>query len=196
MPFPVFELKCILNLLLRASMCVSECVFIRKCPWIYVLLCTCVYDCVCERASLSLPTFMSTGNYLRICLWHYVRELMFANVRGCEQACLWTSMSANVCIFDRACQRTYMSANVCECVCKRVRLRTCLWSVNSAFSFSLPAAPAAIRAWGLSRESLVIIFASPGVRHLASGSAGCPITQGSLRTSDMMNHKYLRVGIG
>lgn len=117
LPFHVFELKCILNLLLRASMCVSECVSIRMCPWIYVLLCTCVYDCVCERASLSLPTFMSTGNYLRICLWHYVRELMFANVCGCEQACLWTSMSANVCVSSivHVSERTH--------ICERVWVR-------------------------------------------------------------------------
>lgn len=180
----------------------SEHVRFRMCIYSYVSVDICAPVHMCLRLCVRASESVSTNVYVNRQLSENLSMTLRSRTYVCKRVWLRTSMSLNehvykrVCIFDRACQRTYMSANVCECVCKRVRLRTCLWSVNSAFSFSLPAAPAAIRAWGLSRESLVIIFASPGVRHLASGSAGCPITQGSLRTSDMMNHKYLRVGIG
>lgn len=175
-------------------------------PNVYLFVCVRGYMCSCAHVSTTVCASERVCLYQRLCqqatIWEFVYDITFENL------CLQTCVVANKHVFERACLQTcvylrscmsanvHTSANVCGCVCKRVRLRTCLWSVNSAFSFSLPAAPAAIRAWGLSRESLVIIFASPGVRHLASGSAGCPITQGSLRTSDVMNHKYLRVGIG
>lgn len=80
-------------------------------------------------------------------------------------------MSVNGCVCERACLRvcTSASVNVCEVL------------VVTEFSIQPQPSPAvaALHQRGLSHESLLIIFASPGVHHLASVSAGCSITPGA-----------------